>query len=70
MPAFPLEITGIDPSHFTVKIGAARANWLIELWVVRKVRRPHYHNNVNVPFAEVHLARSRSVGIAPFFWIT
>lgn len=25
---------GIDPSRFTIKIGAARENWLIELWVV------------------------------------
>jgi len=25
---------GIDPSRFTIKVGAARENWLIELWVV------------------------------------
>jgi hypothetical protein len=39
MPAF-LEITGIDPSRFTVKIGAARENWLIELWVVPQGAAP------------------------------
>jgi hypothetical protein len=31
---------GIDPSRFTVKIGAARENWLIELWVVPQGAAP------------------------------
>jgi hypothetical protein len=31
---------GIDPSRFTVKIGAARDSWLIELWVVPQGSSP------------------------------
>lgn len=31
---------GIDPSRFTVKIGPARDNWLIELWVVPQGAAP------------------------------
>lgn len=31
---------GIDPSRFTVKIGTARDNWLIELWVVPQGATP------------------------------
>ena len=31
---------GIDASRFTVKIGAARENWLIELWVVPQGATP------------------------------
>jgi hypothetical protein len=31
---------GIDPSRFTVKIGAARNNWLVELWVVPQGAAP------------------------------
>src|ERR1043165_628647 len=31
---------GIDASRFTVKIGAARENWLIELWVVPQGAAP------------------------------
>ena len=31
---------GIDPSRFTVKIGAARDNWLIELWLVPQGAAP------------------------------
>ena len=31
---------GIDPSRFTVKIGTARENWLIELWVVPQGATP------------------------------
>ena len=31
---------GIDPSRFTVKIGTARDNWLVELWVVPQGAAP------------------------------